>query len=166
MAQKIPAKTIRTCQRRARALQMRLDGHTYQEIGEDIGISTMAAYKHVIKALENLNKDNEEKAEWLISMECARLDRLHWANWEAAISGGDLPAVDRILKIMERRSKLLGLDAPNKIAQTNIDGTEDRFDQMSDEELEARIKELDEKHFSEMSDADLLEYGLTRLPAL
>ena len=67
---------------------------------------------------------------------------------------------------MERRSRLLGLDAPNKIAQTNIDGTEDRFDQMSDEELEARIKELDEKHFSEISDADLLEYGLTRLPAL
>ena len=125
----------------------------------------MAAYKHVVKALENLSKDNEEKAEFLISMECARLDRLYRANWEAAISGGDLPAVDRILKIMERRSKLLGLDAPNKIAQTNIDGTADRFDQMSQEELEARVKELDEKHFSEMSDADLLEYGLTRLPA-
>lgn len=163
MTQKLSAKALRTGQRRARALQMRLDGYTFLEIGQDLGISTSAAHKHVQKGLENLARDSEEKAQMLIMMECARLDRLHRANWGAAISGDDLPAVDRILKVMERRAKLLGLDAPNKIAQTNIDGTEDRFDHMSEEELMARVKELDEKHFSEMSDEELLEHGLKRV---
>ncbi len=37
------------------------------------------------------------------------------------------------------------MDAPAKIAQTNIDGTETAYDKMTEEELEARIKELDEK---------------------
>ncbi len=37
--------------------------------------------------------------------------------------GPRLAAIDRLLKIQERRSKLLGLDKPTKIAPTNPDGT-------------------------------------------
>ena len=36
--------------------------------------------------------------------------------------GPRLAAIDRLLKIQERRSKLLGLDKPTKIAPTNPDG--------------------------------------------
>ena len=35
---------------------------------------------------------------------------------------GSQTAVDRILRIMERRAKLLGLDAPTKIAPTDPSG--------------------------------------------
>ena len=38
------------------------------------------------------------------------------------------------LRVMERRAKLLGLDAPQKIAPTNPSG-ENEFHSMSDEEL-------------------------------
>lgn len=48
--------------------------------------------------------------------------RLLAAIWKEAVEGGDLKAVDRILKIMERRAKLLGLDAPTKVAATTASG--------------------------------------------
>lgn len=38
-------------------------------------------------------------------------------------AGPTLAAVDRAIKLMERRSKLLGLDKPTKVANTNPDGT-------------------------------------------
>jgi hypothetical protein len=44
--------------------------------------------------------------------------------------GPKLQAIDRLLRVMERRSKLLGLDAPAKIAQTNPDGTQAHYQQL------------------------------------
>lgn len=48
------------------------------------------------------------------------------------------------LQCVERRSKLLGLDSPQKIAQTDShgQGLPDRIRSMSDEELEGRLDEL------------------------
>lgn len=37
--------------------------------------------------------------------------------------GPRLAAIDRLLKIQERRARLLGLDKPTKVAQTNPEGT-------------------------------------------
>jgi len=37
-------------------------------------------------------------------------------------NGPKLAAIDRAIKLMERRARLLGLDAPTKIAPTNPDG--------------------------------------------
>jgi len=51
--------------------------------------------------------------------EGARLDRMQRAVWPAAISG-DIKAGAQVLRIMERRARLFGLDAPTKVevAQT------------------------------------------------
>ena len=141
MPQKLTAKTLKVAERRAQAFDLRMEGYSFRDIGRKLGISHTAAHKHVQKGLEDLARTSEDKAKMLILMEASRLDRLQQGCWDAATKG-DLYAIDRVLKLMERRAKLFGLDAPNKIAQTNIDGTEDRFDQMSEEELMARIKEL------------------------
>jgi hypothetical protein len=55
----------------------------------------------------------QEPAEELRTMEVARLDQMLLGLWPKAIKG-DTWAVDRVLKIMERRAALLGLDAPVK----------------------------------------------------
>jgi hypothetical protein len=47
-------------------------------------------------------------------LELQRLDALYLKAWEA-VEEGDLPSIDRCLRIMERRAKLLGLDAAEKI---------------------------------------------------
>jgi hypothetical protein len=53
----------------------------------------------------------------LIVLELMRLERLHAAVWPQAIRG-DVNAVDRVLRIMERRARLLGLDAPKRVAMS------------------------------------------------
>ena len=49
--------------------------------------------------------------EELVYLELERLDHLTSAVWLDAMSGSD-KAVSSVLRIMERRSKLMGLDAP------------------------------------------------------
>jgi uncharacterized protein YicC (UPF0701 family) len=49
-------------------------------------------------------------------MELDRLDRLQRAAWATAMQGNP-KAILSILKIMERRAKLIGLDAPQRLQQ-------------------------------------------------
>jgi hypothetical protein len=61
----------------------------------------------------------QQPAEELRDAEIDRLDRLQRAHWFDAIGTKDTPpnikAGEFILKIIDRRAKLLGLDAPTKI---------------------------------------------------
>ena len=54
-------------------------------------------------------------------LEAARLDAMLLPLWRR-VQQGDERAVDRALKIMERRARLLGLDAPSKSEQSGSDG--------------------------------------------
>lgn len=49
----------------------------------------------------------------LRTLEAQRLDRLFLVVWRQALTG-DLAAVDRALRIQDRRAKLLGLDEPSR----------------------------------------------------
>ena len=51
----------------------------------------------------------------LLALELSRLDGLLAKVYPMAAQG-DLQAVDRVLKICERRARLLGLDAPTRTA--------------------------------------------------
>lgn len=100
-------------ERQKQALDLRKSGATYDAIGQALGISTQGAYKAVIRALDSLNAKISEGAEQLRRLELERLDRLFLAVYPAAISGS-FEAVDRALKVMARRARLLGLDAIEK----------------------------------------------------
>ncbi len=100
--------------REAEALHLRLSGATYQVIAEQLGISAPGAYKVVMRACERVHAKTRESAQVVLHLELMRLDRLLFAVWPLAIEGKSLKAVDRVLKIMERRSRYLGLDAPTK----------------------------------------------------
>ena len=64
----------------------------------------------------------QEPADELRTLELERLDRLLLGVWGQAAKGNQ-GAVDRALKIMERRARLLGLDAPTKVQQENVGDT-------------------------------------------
>jgi hypothetical protein len=72
-------------------------------------------YYDVQAALGTLDQAVKQKAERLRDLEAARLDRLTVAltpGIKAGMPGAILAAV----RVMERRAKLFGLDAPTKIA--------------------------------------------------
>ena len=114
-------KMVTAAQRRVQALELRKAGYTYEQIGVALGISSQAAYKHVVKALGVINEKLSEATEELRTLEVQRLDRLFEVMYKKA-EKGDMNAIDRCVRLMERRAKLLGLDAPAK-QEIGLDST-------------------------------------------
>lgn len=123
LAKGYAARQARSVERRSIAFEMRKKGATYREIGEKLGISTMAACNHVRAVLTELEEQTKEDARDLVKMELYRLDQMLLGLFEKAIAGKET-AVDRVLKIMERRARLIGLDAPKRQEVTGADGGE------------------------------------------
>lgn len=93
-------------ERMAKALNLRQRGLSYHEIGKALRVSHSTAYDDVQDALREITR---EPAEAVLSIELSRLDAILTPMVDAAISG-DQGAADRVLRIMDRRAKYLGLD--------------------------------------------------------
>lgn len=107
-------------ERAKQAVNLRIAGATFAQIGERIGVSTQAAHKMVVKHLDETRRLTAESAEQLRDMELKRLDAMQAALWPDAMRG-DEQKVDRVIRIMGRRAALLGLDAPAKQEITYTD---------------------------------------------
>jgi len=102
---------IKAAEKQRKALEARKAGHTYPEIAKMCGYkSEQYAYEAVKTAIHKIIK---EPAKEVLALETQRLDKLMLGCWKVATSG-DLRAIDRVVRIMERRANLLGLDAPRK----------------------------------------------------
>ena len=94
-------------------LNMRLHGLTFHEIARKLPeagfrrVSVSRIFAIVAKALRSCR---DQPARELRQLELLRLDQLQAAHYKAAM-GGDAAAATRVLSIMDRRAKLLGLDA-------------------------------------------------------
>ncbi|WP_157882429.1 hypothetical protein [Streptomyces silvensis] len=128
-------RTLETAQRDARAAALRAEGRTYQEIGEDLGISKGAAMDACRRAVREAVQDSAKN---LINLEVTRLEamydevldilqREHYVVSHGQIVRDDtgtalrddemkLKAIDRALRTRESFRKLLGLDAPSRVS--------------------------------------------------
>lgn len=124
MPMSVPAQINLTLEQRE-ALELRAAGATFEEIGEHQGVNKSTAKRRVDAALAATLR---EPAEELRQVELHRLDRLFTMAYRRASQGGkgQMFAIDRCLTIMERRAKLLGLDAPTRKVVNVI--TEDLVD--------------------------------------
>lgn len=129
--QKASKKVLESATRREQAMELRLAGKTYEQIGAAMGITRQAAHELVMKSLEDTLKTTAEDAEQVRAIEVQRLDAVLAELWP---NRGDPQVAGAIFKAMERRSKLLGLDAAVK--------GELKLDDMTDEERAKRIAEL------------------------
>ena len=103
--------TINKREKSVRALELRKAGVSYEMIAQQLGYSNRtSAHRAVSKLLDATEK---EVVNDLREMELRRLDDLFRSMYPTALKG-NFQAVDRCLKIMERRSKITGLDAPEK----------------------------------------------------
>lgn len=103
-------RLLRAREREVLALAARARGATFAQIGLELGCTPQAAHKAVDRALAATEKAVLGAAGRLRALEIVRLDAVLAAIWPAAM-GGDLGAVDRVVKISARRARLLGLDA-------------------------------------------------------
>jgi Flp pilus assembly secretin CpaC len=107
--------------RRQKALDLRIAGVRYRQIGAQLGVSYQTAYRDVQTALGELATLQAGKAERLRELEVERCDKLQMALWPKARSG-DEKVVRALIAVMDRRAKLLGLDAPTKLEHGGADG--------------------------------------------
>lgn len=113
---KASERRIASAEKKRQALELRKAGVGYVKIAEQLGYkSVSSAHDAVMSALKAITK---EPAEEVRTMEIERLDAMLFAI-SPQVRAGHLGAIDRSLRIQERRAKLLGLDMPTV---TRIEG--------------------------------------------
>ncbi|WP_329163934.1 hypothetical protein OHB49_28890 [Streptomyces sp. NBC_01717] len=127
-------RSLTTAQRDAEAARLRSNGWTYPRIAAKLGFNHKADAYNAVKRV--LDETVREAGDDLRALELDRLDGMYAAAMEVlerehvTVSNGRvvslddgtplpddgpvLQAIDRLLRIQERRARLLGLDAPVK----------------------------------------------------
>lgn len=90
------------------AFELRKAGASYELIAEKLNYANAKSVSNTIYRVLRSKYDPDDVEE-VVNLELQRLDALQLVAWRRA-KEGDLAAIDRILKIMERRSSYLGLD--------------------------------------------------------
>jgi hypothetical protein len=121
MARGKPAERGKILERQLQALELRKAGFTYRAIGDKLGVDHTTVYKDIQHELQRLAEQQRDSADELRQLELERLDML-LKGLEPMASVGNPGAVNSYLKVMERRAKLLGLDAPVRQEVTGADG--------------------------------------------
>lgn len=137
------AQKIEIAERRALALELRRQKKTFIEIGELLGVHPSSARRIVWEAISNLGENAQENAAKMRDQEVADLGVLEETLMERAAEG-NMDAMDRVLKIKERRAKLMGLDAPAKTeskSTTVVYGV--NLDEANRDELIAMARQLE-----------------------
>tara|TARA_B100000519_G_scaffold132739_1_gene114692 strand:+ start:2881 stop:3372 length:492 start_codon:yes stop_codon:yes gene_type:complete len=119
-------------------LRLRKMGYDAQRISDELDIPLDRVSNIIKSALKKLTKEMKGAAEEIRCLELSRLDEMQTAIWQDCMDG-KLTAIDRVLKIMERRSRLVGLDAPERL---NIK-TDIKIEQMNEAKDRLMSKILD-----------------------
>jgi len=140
-------KTIASEEKKRLAVRLRQAGKSYREIEDATGISKSQCHRLVDAALKDLRKEIAGDAETLLALELARLDELQAAIYARGLQG-DPVAIDKILKIMDRRAKLLNLDKQvNRVEISGVSMPEfNPADEWTDEDekaLDAEFKVIE-----------------------
>ena len=114
-------------ERDARIFAMRKGGTSISEIAKRFGVSTKAVNAAIQRQLQRMNKEALLAYPELLRLELERLDTLQQALWPLTqhrkVRGEDgadhsiepdIKAVQQVLAIMEKRTKLLGITGMNQ----------------------------------------------------
>lgn len=110
------------------ACDYRKQGYTFAEIAEELKVSTATAYRLVSDAIKEIP---EEAAAEVRSMIIGRLDFLTARTFEILADGFEPGLVDVVLKLDDRRARLLGLYKSSEGASDRVfEAVGDRFARM------------------------------------
>lgn len=102
-----------------KAIALRMSGETFVEIGKKMNMTKQSAHQMICQAMEERGQHLAKNVDAVRTMELERLDAMTLALWKQKNVPG---AAATLLKIMDRRASLLGLDAPSKTAMTDPQG--------------------------------------------
>lgn len=108
----------KTAERRYRALRLRAQGASYEDIAKALGLaSARAAAMDVLRALDDRQELLDRESARFIALEMERLETMSLSVERVIVRATNaqddaliLAANDRLLRISQRRARLLGLD--------------------------------------------------------
>ncbi len=103
--------------RRKTALQLHIEGHTFETIGQRLGVSRQRAHQLVTEELAAAAKERSALASQALSVDLERIDYV-LRSLAPKVTRGDDKAASAYLRALTRRAALLGLDAPTRSAST------------------------------------------------
>lgn len=125
-------------ERDLRMFKQRQAGVSTSEIAKRFGVTPATVNKAIQRQLEKLNREAFMAYPEVLRMELERLDSLQSAIWpltqhrKVKLDDGsemmvepDLKAIQQVLSIMDRRSKLLGMEQNNVNIQMDVNSTQE-----------------------------------------
>lgn len=137
-------KSIEVREKDRQALELRKAGASYEVIAKQLGYAdSSGAYKSIQRSMKSIIAEPTDE---LRTVEYERLNQMLLILWER-VQQGELGAIDRALSIMDRISKMYGLDSPRKteVNQTItqgvmiVDGTKDEYLQAIRNEIDGEV---------------------------
>lgn len=120
-------------ERRALAVQMRVDGNSLEAIALTLEYRNSGeAAKDITRALEESIAQQTHSVDVYREIEVRRLDQMLLAL-HPGIQRGTPRAIEIALKVAERRAKLLGLDSATKLELTTIDAVDQQIALLTEE---------------------------------
>lgn len=115
-------RRVRAAVREKMAVELRIGGHTYAQIalkiaeseGAEKPVSTVSIHKMIKRSFTRLREHTDIVTADLRQMELERLDVLLQGLWADA-KDGDKAAVHQTLAVLDRRYRLLGIEAPTEV---------------------------------------------------
>ena len=124
-------KTIVSEEIRNTVIELRKQGMNYADIANEVGIHMDTARSAVNTYMIRLQARTLESADELRRDDYSKLSMMLDAIWDRVLEG-ELGAIDRAIKILERRARLMGLD----MQQQNAILMALNLERLTDEQLE------------------------------
>ena len=133
-------------ERDLKMFRMRQAGASHSDIAKRYEISVSVVSKGISRVLERLNRDTALAYPEVLRMELERLDNLQSSVWpltqfrretigdEEIVVEPDMKAIQTVLGIMDRRSRLLGMEVQK--VDLNVGGTADIRHSLAGEALQ------------------------------
>lgn len=143
MTQLASPQAVNTERDRERALDLRAEGKTYQEIADELQVVKSWAYDLVRQALDEVREENNVRAVHLRDLSLRRINKIRAALWPKK---DKYDVANALIRLEKREAELLGLDAPKRIEASGPNGGPIRLEggkvMLTDDERRNRLKDL------------------------
>lgn len=114
------APRVRGAENRAKCLELKKQGLSYEKIGKRLSLAKATVVEHVRRGLAELAEATRDAADDLRQLELERLDGLY-ERLVPRIKKSDVRAIEAGVRLILARARLLGLEAPVKVAAVHVD---------------------------------------------
>lgn len=120
---KLKASEVEQAIRDRRIIQARRSGKSIDDIADDFGLTPQTISRIINTRLAQTIRLRDTEIDLLRQQELERLDAVQQAAWSAAMDG-HIDSLKIVMNAVDRRCKLLGLDAPAQLEVISIGAIE------------------------------------------